>query len=123
MQHTPCNKCFHFAACSEIDLTGSVGNHAAENIPCDHFVDAERIAIRDKAKWIAKKKQYRHSSDMFVSYHCSHCGYGERTTLYTEKAWNEYHKDHYLEDITMNDLADFCKRCGSEMVDIVAEEV
>lgn len=121
MNHTPCNKCFHFAACSEIDLTGAVGSPTAENLQCDHFIDAERVAIRDKAKWVEKKKQYRPDADVFVNYHCSRCGYNERTKLYSDKAWNEYHKDHYLEDISMDDLANFCKICGSEMIDIVEE--
>ena len=110
MEKTLCQRCFHYSACCAIDLSGALGNPEYENTECENFVDSEKVKIQDKAKWVVsvdKYKEYVH-----VCYCCSNCGQLERAKIYNKKQWDEYYKDHYLEDV---ELTEFCKVCGSAM--------
>ena len=113
MEKTLCQRCFHYAACCAIDLSGTLGNPECENTKCENFVDSEKVKIQDKANWIESITDYK---DVHVCYHCSNCGQLERVKIYNKKQWDEYYKDHYREDV---ELPNFCKVCGSVMNGIV----
>jgi hypothetical protein len=120
MKKSICEKCFHFDACKEIDVTGAVGNPECEieNQFCYHFIDRDRVKIEDKAHWIEKHKRYS-DGDVHLTHHCSYCGQLERVKCYNGKEWNDYYHEHYRDTI---ELPRFCKICGSVVQDIFEEE-
>lgn len=117
MNKTLCQRCFHYAACSEIDLSGAIGNPEMENEPCDHFVDAERVKIQDKANWREKIYQYS-DGNVHVCYYCTSCNKLERVKSYNKTEWDNYYSEHYRESI---ELPNFCNNCGSVIYGIVED--
>ena len=113
MEKTLCQRCFHYAACCAIDLSGALGNPEYENTECENFVDSEKVKIQDKAKWVVTVDKY---TDVHVCYYCSNCGKLKRVKIYNKIQWDEYFKDHYREDV---ELPKFCEVCGSVMDGIV----
>ena len=115
MDKTLCQKCFHYAACKEIDLSGAIGNPEMENEPCDHFIDAERVKIQDKAQWVESVSVY--SDSAYVNYNCSCCNYLGKVKRYNKSDWENYFSEHYRDDLK---LYKFCEGCGSVMDILVA---
>lgn len=115
MEKTMCQKCFHYEACCAIDLSGALGNPESENMECEHFIDAERVKIQDKACWREELKTYS-GVDIYITYYCSHCGQMERVKTYKVKEWDGYYSEHYRETV---ELPGFCKKCGSIVEGIV----
>ena len=113
MEKTLCQRCFHYAACCAIDLTGFMGNPEYENTECENFIDSERVKIEDKANWIESIANY---NGVHICYYCSNCGRLECVKIYKKSEWEEYYKDHYRDVI---ELPKFCKECGSVMNGIV----
>lgn len=113
MEKTLCQRCFHYSACCAIDLSGTLGNPEYENTECENFVDSEKVKIQDKAHWVVSVASYK---AVHVCYYCSNCGQLERVKLYEKAEWENYYKDHYLDNI---ELPKFCKVCGSAMNGIV----
>lgn len=106
-----CESCFHYAACSAIDVTGVVGNPKCEpeNLFCEHFIHRDRVKIQDKAHWIEDIKRYN-DGDVFVTYFCSHCNQMEYVKSYKGKEWDDYYRERYRDNI---ELSNFCRKCGS----------
>lgn len=117
MSKTLCQRCFHYAACEAIDVTGSIGNTEMENTPCDHFIDADRVKIQDKAKWLEVVKAYS-DGEVHVCYYCTVCNKLEHVSIYNKAVWDNYYSDHYRDDLR---LPKFCKVCGSATDDIVED--
>lgn len=115
MSKTLCQRCFHYAACGEIDLSGAIGNPEMENQPCDHFIDAERVKIEDKAYWSERVRQYS-DGDVHVCYYCTSCNKLERVKTYKKSEWENYYFEHYRENI---ELPRFCNNCGSAIGGVV----
>ena len=117
MEKTLCQKCFHYEACKEIDLSGTLGNPELENEPCVHFIDAERVKIEDRANW---REKINHWSDgqVCVDYYCTNCNQLEKVKIFNKGEWENYYQEHYREVIK---LPNFCKVCGSVMGGIVED--
>lgn len=118
MEKTLCQKCFHYEACTAIDLSGTVGNPEYENEPCGYFVDADKVLIQEKANWIEKVERWS-DGHACVKYNCSRCEQREKVRIYEEKEWENYYSEHYRDGVEM---PNFCKVCGSAMNGIVEEE-
>ena len=117
MDKTLCQKCFHYEACCEIDLSGSMGHPESENEPCDHFIDSDRVKIQDKANWIEEVKVY--GEYVHICYHCSSCDNFWKVKGYDRKPWDDYFHEHYQEE---RNVPEYCEMCGSEMVGIIQKE-
>ena len=115
MSKTLCQRCFHYTACEAMDLSGYIGNPDMENIPCDDFIDADRVKIQDKANWLEKVKWYR-DGDVHVCYYCTHCSFLRKVKSYNKYEWENYYSEHYRDAI---ELPKFCEECGSVMDGIV----
>lgn len=115
MEKTLCQKCFHYNACDAIDVSGAIGNPECENLPCDHFIDAERVKIQDKANWIEEVKRWGDGTAC-ICYYCTHCGQQEHVKIFKEPEWEAYYSEHYRDGL---ELPKFCKDCGSEIGGIV----
>lgn len=118
MDKTLCQRCFHYAACAAIDLSGAIGNPEMENEPCDHFIDAERVKIQDKANWIEKIFKYKYNGRVHVCYYCTHCNQFEHVDIYTYAEWDNYYSEHYRDNLK---LPNFCNVCGS-VIDGIIED-
>lgn len=116
MDKTLCQRCFHYAACKEIDLSGFIGDPVMENNHCDHFIDSERVKIQDKANWIEKIHSY--SDNVHVCYYCSSCNRLEKVKGYTKTEWSDYYSEHYRGSI---ELPNFCCACGSAIAGVVED--
>lgn len=118
MTKSVCEKCFHYAACSEIDVTGTVNNPEYVE-PCEHFIDNDEVKIQKRAHWIEKIHTYDGGNTKHICYRCSECNNLEKVRGFTGKRWNDYFKDHHREDL---ELPKFCNVCGSVVDGIFEEE-
>lgn len=117
MDKTLCQRCFHYEACKDIDLSGAMGNPEMENFPCRHFVDVERVKIQDKANWREKINRWG-DGQVCVNYYCTSCGQLERVKIFSKGEWENYYNEHYREVI---ELPKFCKVCGAIIGGIVED--
>ena len=119
MDHSICERCFHYAACSAIDVTGSVGNpeNNSENEICEHFVPAAMVKIQAKGYWAEHIRRY-YDGDVSCTYACSHCKTTERVKMYTSAEWEDYFSQHYRDNLK---LPKYCKNCGCIIEDILTE--
>lgn len=118
MDKTLCQKCFHYAACKEIDLSGTIGNPEMENEPCDHFIDSERVKIQDKANWREVINQY--IDTVHICYYCTNCNQLEKVRGYTSYEWANYYNEHHRDELK---LPKFCGECGAVIGDIVEDSI
>lgn len=120
MNNSICENCFHYAACMDIDITGSVGNPECnpENENCMHFISKDSIKIQPRAYWVEKIREYS-DGDITLTYRCCCCNNLEKVKIYKPAEWNNYFSKHYREEL---DLPIYCKNCGSIVMDIVCDK-
>jgi hypothetical protein len=121
MKKSICERCFHYDACSAVDVTGVVGNPECEpeNQLCDYFIDRDRVKIQDKAHWIEEVKQYKKDGEVFITHYCSHCNRVEKVRSYSNNDWKNYYNERYREGL---ELSNFCRTCGSIVEGIFEKE-
>ena len=117
MYKTLCQRCFHYAACEAMDVTGAIGNPEMENTPCDHFIDADRVKIQDKANWREQVDRYSDGS-AYVCYYCTCCGKLRKVKGYKKHEWENYYSEHYRDEI---ELPKFCEMCRAVTDGIVED--
>lgn len=119
MNNSICENCFHYAACMDIDVTGSVGNPDCnpENETCMHFISKDLIKIQPKAYWVEHLRTY-YDGDVSITYRCSCCNNLEKIKLYKLVEWDEYFSKHHHEGL---ELPNYCNNCGSIVTDIVRD--
>lgn len=117
MDHSICERCFHYAACSAIDVTGSVGNpdNHSENEICGHFVPAGMVKIQPKGFWTEHVRRYS-DGDVGITYKCSHCNNLEKVKMFKKVEWDDYFSQHHHDGL---ELPKYCRNCGSIIEGIV----
>ena len=104
-----CINCFHYKACSSIDVTGYVADIEREDGDCEHFITPEEV--HPVAEVVECVNDYGYN-DIFLHIHCSNCGEDLNLKSYRREDWNSYFKDkHYIEYKKR-----YCPGCGAIIV-------
>lgn len=107
-----CINCFHYNACSSVDMTGYVTDVEHVDDPCEHFITPEEV---HPTATIVEKIEYGNYIDkVFLNYHCSRCDERLYIKSYDRKDWDEYFAANRQTAAVIS--YEHCPRCGSLIV-------